>query len=1634
MKKVLISVLLIITLIMSTMTTFAATPAKTANEVVIYVSPDGDDSASGTLNSPIATFEGAINKVRQMDKTKPVTVIFREGTYKVDSTIYMDVRDSGTKNAPITYKAYKGETPVFTTATKLDTADFELVTDAETLARLPEEGRGKVVKLDLNKYGVGKLGTIGWSESESNCPLNWIDVYLDGKTQMISQWPNGEMNYGTYVKTVVAGKTGRATANGGGSFQAETERIVRWQTADKEQMLLVGYWGQDYRHELNKIAKIDEETLEITLKYGTDFGVQCNKSKRWKVKNLLEEIDCPTEWYVDRNTNTLYYLPPYDLNGHEMYVAHNTFPLISFEQLSYVNFEGLKFFGAETAIYMGRENHHINITGNEFFGIQRNAIQMSQGGNYTAQEVNGKQRKSIGWGFTTQYNGSTYINIESNNFYDTGLSHLSLAVGDPYHLKDSYSRVHNNFFERASLITSRAGIYANNSMSLEVTNNSFHNMMFHAYNYGYIRSDTSYNHIWNVTREPYDAGAIYSGRDFIKRDNEIHHNIVHNTNSKGGTSSNGTNALYADDMLSDTHIYQNIMWDTGAGVHVNGANFCTVLDNTIIDCPRGSLTYTSSGETFNATMLLTLPDDQNDWVDYMEHVRDTHTYFFEEWPELYEELDYAKAALAKKGEGWLPYKSTISNNIANLPWSWSERIFDEPTLVAENNTLITSEMEAQFVDYKNKDYRLKSNSELAKSRPNALTEKNFDYKDTGVYISETRDSLPIFDKNNSPFRKLYPADGATDVDAQQAEFAWENAKGADQYIIRIATDPEMKNIVKEEICHNAHATFTDLEVGEKVYYWTVEAQNYSINYPSSWMSTDAPHLFTTSKYEKLKFETLNYTIEQISEKLPNLVEGEVGGGYPFGSKEKLETALAKANKYALMKDGEATQKEVNAVEEELKKVYEEVSKLVYSEERNLHFMFKDGKVDTTNWLSNGGGKVDTEGVVSFDEATKTVKLSFKGASTFAAPEKPGVGEINRFRLKITWPENCNNYIAIKHREQEIKQHNYSGNGYMIVVKPEQIEVQRRGSQSAIIKTVTNTALKNGQWADVAFGIVNTIAGVRYYFELNGTVIYDEVDTVLPEINPGYFSIYSAEGGINIEIQDNEEYKEAKLTNAVQNEAVEEAYQIKNVNVTEEMVTSSALWPFINGLAISEAPEGHQLLTPSGEASVRSANFKIGTSGKTDFYNMDLVLNPGDSYQALTIKNSNMEKHLYKANCYAVVFNKNQIEVQSFNNQTNQFLAIIPNNGLYTPGERFNIKFGAPNVKGGTRVVLYINDVAVCDVLDPNGILEDGEVALYDYAGGGIEVWPASSGSVVLDELYSDYYLNEGKIFNHNLTDTFLFANKATWKAVQIGADGTPLLSKEQLEAEKVSINFEAPYEYQHIYYWVGKSLNGDTNVTLRTKSSYDGEDRVFNIDNKNGVAGWIYLGAFQDTNSAFEVEITGSGKGEIVIGAFKMSEATINDKLATQMLKANGNSVVLNVGKQTAIINGQHSLLQAVPVVVNARTLVPIRFISEAFGYKVAWDGATCTATVIADGHTLKFTENQKTYYFDGVERTLDQPATVINNRMMLPIRVIAEDLGKKVYWEEANSGLIVVSNTEFNKNLILGGLDALKTYYKAIK
>ena len=126
------------------------------------------------------------------------------------------------------------------------------------------------------------------------------------------------------------------------------------------------------------------------------------------------------------------------------------------------------------------------------------------------------------------------------------------------------------------------------------------------------------------------------------------------------------------------------------------------------------------------------------------------------------------------------------------------------------------------------------------------------------------------------------------------------------------------------------------------------------------------------------------------------------------------------------------------------------------------------------------------------------------------------------------------------------------------------------------------------------------------------------------------------------------------------------------------------------------------------------------------------------------------------------------------------------------------------------------------------------------------------------------------------------------------------------------------------------------------------------------------------------------------------------------------NAVVLLVDAPNAYANKQLTKVDAdndavVPTVINDRTLVPLRFISESFGAQVGWDEATQTATVVLDGKSVSAIIGSNALTVDGQSVPLDVPAQVINDRTMLPLRAMAESLGKTVFWDDR--GLIILTD-----------------------
>jgi hypothetical protein len=99
------------------------------------------------------------------------------------------------------------------------------------------------------------------------------------------------------------------------------------------------------------------------------------------------------------------------------------------------------------------------------------------------------------------------------------------------------------------------------------------------------------------------------------------------------------------------------------------------------------------------------------------------------------------------------------------------------------------------------------------------------------------------------------------------------------------------------------------------------------------------------------------------------------------------------------------------------------------------------------------------------------------------------------------------------------------------------------------------------------------------------------------------------------------------------------------------------------------------------------------------------------------------------------------------------------------------------------------------------------------------------------------------------------------------------------------------------------------------------------------------------------------------------------------------------------ILNGQELVFNVPPVIEQGRTLVPLRVIFEALGANVNWDGRTRTVTATKDGTEIKLIIGGRAYK-NNQPVALDVPAKIVNGRTLVPLRFVSEALGAKVNWD----------------------------------
>ncbi len=114
------------------------------------------------------------------------------------------------------------------------------------------------------------------------------------------------------------------------------------------------------------------------------------------------------------------------------------------------------------------------------------------------------------------------------------------------------------------------------------------------------------------------------------------------------------------------------------------------------------------------------------------------------------------------------------------------------------------------------------------------------------------------------------------------------------------------------------------------------------------------------------------------------------------------------------------------------------------------------------------------------------------------------------------------------------------------------------------------------------------------------------------------------------------------------------------------------------------------------------------------------------------------------------------------------------------------------------------------------------------------------------------------------------------------------------------------------------------------------------------------------------------------------------------------------VFKDGAVSKIDENKAEAVPFVVNSRTLVPVRVISEGVGADVVWQGETNTVVITKGDDTITLKIGSDTMVVNGTATALEAPAQLVGGRTFVPLRAIAEALGKIVYYNGSENMIIV--------------------------
>jgi len=548
--------------------------------LMLYVAPNGSDTNPGTIKRPFATLERARDEIRSFKErgnwpAGGATIYIRGGEYAVRKTFELTTRDSGTENAPLVFRAYENEKPVFRGGIRLN--NFKPVQDPTVLDRLPAEARGKVQYADLKTHGISQLRPFalgGFSSGRGFKTHPAYELFYNNEPMPFSRWPNdGFMRVADVLPQETQPTGGKA--NKSGKIMYDGDRPGRW--LQEIDVWLYGYWYHGWADSYEKVAAIDPEKRIITLAPPLhNYGFK--KGAPFYALNLLCEIDQPGEWYLDRENSILYFYPPSTPSKATIEMSLFDAPMVVISNASHIRLQGLTWeLGCADGLII-KGGSHCLVAGCTVRHMAGNGIEISGGDNH---------------------------GILSCDIYSMGRAGTLISGGNRRTLTPAGHFIENcHVYNLSRIDHTYTPAVVMSGVGNRIAHNLFHDIRSSAIRLGGNDHIVEFNEIHHVVTESDDQGGADMWGNPTYRGNIYRYNYWHHIGNQVNCNQApdcGQAGIRLDDAISGTLIYGNIFQKCSAGklgfggVQIHGGKE-NILDNNIfIDC-MAAVSFSHWGE------------------------------------------------------------------------------------------------------------------------------------------------------------------------------------------------------------------------------------------------------------------------------------------------------------------------------------------------------------------------------------------------------------------------------------------------------------------------------------------------------------------------------------------------------------------------------------------------------------------------------------------------------------------------------------------------------------------------------------------------------------------------------------------------------------------------------------------------------------------------------------------------------------------------------------------------------------------------------------------------------------------------------------------------------------------------------